>query len=120
RHAGFGSGKTYLAQNLARFQRSGEQVNKKFAGLDYPLAFRAGHNDVCIQRDDRCGSVSRWIGMSETAADGPLVAYLYIAQMLSSFREQGTDAAQQLGRFNLIMRCHRADAHLALLFANVG
>src|ERR1041384_7336520 len=57
--------------------------------------------------------------MGEAAADRALVAHLHVADVPGAFRKQRTNLLQQIRRFDLIMRGHRADPNLSVFFANV-
>src|SRR5439155_25737481 len=73
----------------------------------------------CIESQDSCRPIARRIGVRQAAADRAFVADLQVADLRSAFRKQRTNLLQQIRRFDLIMRGHRADADLSVLFANV-
>src|SRR6185503_16239386 len=58
--------------------------------------------------------------MSQASPDGSLVADLDIANLSRAFGQQRANLAQPIRSLELIVSCHRANANLSALFANVG
>src|SRR5258707_12236117 len=115
----FGSVEADLTQNFSSVQRSGQQIKEEISGFDHALAFGASDDQLSVQRKNRRWPICGWVGMDQASANRAAVAHLYVAKMRSRLRQQRTDTAQQIGRLNVVVRSHGANADLSTFLADV-
>src|SRR5258707_3593594 len=114
----FGSVEADLTQNFSSVQRSGQQIKEEISGLDHALGFGDSDDQLSVQRKNRRWPICGWVGMDQTSANRAAVAHLYVAKMRSRLRQQRTDTAQQIGRLNVVVRSHGANADLSTFLAD--
>src|SRR5580765_8564888 len=111
---------TDFAQNFSGFKSGSEHFNEEIRRFDYAIAFGAGGDDFCIEREDGCRPVSSRIRVRDASADCSFIAHLHVTELSSRFRQERAGAAQKIGGFHLKVRRHSADAELSGFFLNIG
>src|SRR5436853_2092792 len=87
---------------------------------NHALTAAADDDDSRFERNHHRRPIRRRVGVREAAADSAAIAHLRVADLPGGFRQDGTGVAEQIARFNLKVRRHRADAKLSAFFADVS
>src|SRR5205085_12595917 len=92
----FRSGENYFPQDLSGLERGLKQLLKELVGFDGTLAPCAGHDNLSIESKNGGGPICSGIGVGKATPYGASIADLHVAEMAGGFRQEGTDAAEQV------------------------
>ena len=112
-------GETNGGQNFVPLKRGREQVHKEFS-RGYPtLASGAYGLDFGVEREDGRRPVACRIGMGETAAHGPFVSHLGVANFSRRFGQERALGFEQVRRLDAEVRGGRANLNLVAVLADI-
>ncbi len=94
--------------HFVRLYRCRVRANEKFLNRDFPLPLRTTHMSYCTENECAKRHFPRRISLYETAADGPAITHLAIANMADHLREQGQALGDKRIEFDTMIAHARA------------